>query len=130
MLKLEFILENETHKIPWHFEVQTDHLILARRPDLVMINKKKRICLTVDFAIPADDRENIKRDKYSNFASELKKVWNIKVTVTLIIICVLETVPKDLVRGLEKLKIGGQTETIQTTSLLRLVRILRIVLET
>ena len=29
----ESVLENETHKLPRDFELQTDHLITARRPD-------------------------------------------------------------------------------------------------
>ena len=33
--------ENEMHKFLWDFEIQTDHLISARRPDLVIVNKKK-----------------------------------------------------------------------------------------
>ena len=36
----ESVFENETHKILWDFKMQTDHLILARRP--VLINKKIR----------------------------------------------------------------------------------------
>ena len=28
--------------IPWNFEIQTDHQILAKRPDLMIINKKKK----------------------------------------------------------------------------------------
>ena len=40
--KPESVPENETHKILWNFEVQMDHLISARRPDLVLINQKKR----------------------------------------------------------------------------------------
>ena len=36
------VLENETHKLFWDFEIQTVHLILARRPDLEIVNKKKR----------------------------------------------------------------------------------------
>ena len=36
------VLENETQKLFRDFEVQTDHLILARRPDQVIINKKKK----------------------------------------------------------------------------------------
>ena len=31
----ESVLENETHKVLWDFEVQTDHLSQVRRPDLV-----------------------------------------------------------------------------------------------
>ena len=37
------VLENDTHKLLWDFDIQTDHLISARRPDLIIINKKKKI---------------------------------------------------------------------------------------
>ena len=36
------ILENDTHKLLWDFDIQTDHLISARRPDLIIINHKKK----------------------------------------------------------------------------------------
>ena len=39
MHKTEFVLENEIHKIPFDFEIQTDPLIPVRRPDLVVINR-------------------------------------------------------------------------------------------
>ena len=42
MLNPESVLENEKHKRLWDFEIQTDHLISARRADLVVINNKKR----------------------------------------------------------------------------------------
>ena len=35
------VLKHETHKLLWDFDIQTDHLISARRPDLIIINKKK-----------------------------------------------------------------------------------------
>ena len=38
----ESVLENETYKILWDFEILTDHLISARQPELVIINNKKR----------------------------------------------------------------------------------------
>ena len=37
----ESVLENETHELFWDFEIQTDHQISARRPELIVINKKK-----------------------------------------------------------------------------------------
>ena len=59
------------------FNIQMDPLILARRPDLIIINKKKRTCKIVDFAVPANYRiklkESEKKDKYHDFAKELKK---------------------------------------------------------
>ena len=67
------VLENSTHKFLWDFDVHTDHLIFARRPDLIIINKK-----IIDFAVPADHRINLKecekKDKYLDLAGELKKL--------------------------------------------------------
>ena len=36
------VLENDTHKLLWDFNAQTDHLISARRSDLIIINEKKK----------------------------------------------------------------------------------------
>ena len=36
------VLENNTHKLLWDFDIHTDHQISARRPDLIIINKKKK----------------------------------------------------------------------------------------
>ena len=56
------VLENDTHKLLWDFDVQTNHLISARRPDRMIINqkKKKRICKNIDFAVPANHRIKLK----------------------------------------------------------------------
>ena len=35
------ILENNTHKLLRDFDIHTDHLISAKRPDLIIINKNK-----------------------------------------------------------------------------------------
>ena len=43
MQNLAPVLENATHKLLWDFNIQTDHLIPVRSPDLIIINKKKRI---------------------------------------------------------------------------------------
>ena len=128
------VLENDAHKLLWDFNIQTDQLISARKPHLIIINKKKRNCKIVDFAVPADHRINLKesekKDKYLDLARELKKLWNMKVTIVLIVIGALGTITKVLLKGLEDLKVGGRVETIQTTALLRTTRILRRVLET
>ena len=41
------VLENDTQKLRWHFDIwhfdiHMDHLISARRLDLIIINNKKR----------------------------------------------------------------------------------------
>ena len=42
MHKPESVLKKRTHKILWDFEMQTDHLIAARKPNMVIINQKKK----------------------------------------------------------------------------------------
>ena len=106
----------------------TDHLISARRPDQVIVNKnnKKRVS-----AFPADHRvkfkEREKRDEYLDLARELKKTmenesegdtncnWRARYNHQSI--------------GIGDLDIRGRVETIQTTTLLKSARILRRVLE-
>ena len=100
------VLENNTHKLLWDFDVHTDHLISARRPDLIIINKKKkRTCKIVDFAAPSDHRIKLKecekKDKYLDFVRELKKPWNLQVTIIPIVIGAFDTVTKGLLKGLE-----------------------------
>ena len=86
--------KNETPKVLWDTEIQTDLLILARRPDL----------------------ESEKIDKYLNFAREMKKLCNMRMTVIPIVVGAL--VPKGLERRLEELKIR-KNQDHQITTLLR-----------
>ena len=97
--------------------IQTDHLISARRPDLKVINKKKRTCKIVDFAVPVDHRiklkESAKKDKYLDLDWELKKkLWKMKVTIITIVVGAFGTVTKGLLKGLEVLEVRGRAETI------------------
>ena len=106
------ILENNTHKLLWDFNGHTDHLISARRPDLIIINKKKRTCKIVNFAVPVDNRiklkEREKKDKYIDLARELKKLWNMQVTFIPIVIGAFGTVTKGLLKGLEDLEMADE----------------------
>ena len=105
------VLENNTRKLLWNFDIHTDQLILARKPDLTIINKKKRTCKIVDFAVLADHRIKLKecekKDKYLDLARELKKLWNMKVTIVPIVIGALGTITKGLLKGLEDLEADG-----------------------
>ena len=61
----------------------------------------------MDFAVSADYRVKLKkrekRDKCLELARGLKKLWNEKVLVILIVIIVLGTASEGLVQGLEDL---------------------------
>ena len=71
------VLENDTHKIQWNFNIQMDHLISAKRPDTIIIKKKKREFgklsillsrLTTELKLKGCE----KKDKYFDLARELK----------------------------------------------------------
>ena len=92
------------------------------------------MCKIVDFTVPADHRIKLKecekKDKYLDLTKELKKLWNMKVTIVPIVIGAFGTITKGLLKGLEDLEVGGRVETIQMTALLRKAGRLRRVMET
>ena len=59
MLNQASVPENYKHKLLRDFDIQADHLISARRPDRIIINKKKNIKI-VDFAVLVDHRIELK----------------------------------------------------------------------
>ena len=76
-----------------------DYLVSARRTDLIIINKKKRICkigVPADHGIKLKDCE--KKGKYLDLARELKMLWNMKVTIVTIVIGAFGTVKK-IIKG-------------------------------
>ena len=70
----------------------------------------------VPFDVPTDHRiklkESEKKDKYLDFARELKKLWHMEVTIIPIVIGGFGTVTKGLLKGLEDLEAGERVETI------------------
>ena len=128
------ILENDTHKLLWDFDIETDHLILARTPDLIIINKKREIWKIVDFVVPVDHgitlKECEKKDKYLDLARELKKTMEHESDDYTNCDCAFNTVTKGLLKFPEDLEVGERVETIQTPALLKTARILGRVLET
>ena len=116
----ESVLDNEMHKLLWGVEWETDHQISVRRPDRMIANKKKkkkidRTYWTVEFAISVDPsvkKQSGKKHKYLDLASELEKLWNMKVTVKPIVIGALQTVPKEFVKKLKDLEIWGCVDAI------------------
>ena len=74
----------------WDFSIQTDHVIEARRPDLVVVDKKDRSCKITDFAVLGDsgieEKEKDKTEKYQDLGRELQKIWNVKVKSILLVV--------------------------------------------
>ena len=112
---IKSVLENETHKILWDFEIQTDHSILAKLATPSDNLKEKRNCNLMNFGVSLDHRvkkkETEKINKYLDLAREPKKA-------------VLHEGDSDAnnswcAENLEKNWKSGRIETIQTTALLK-----------
>ena len=57
----ECVMENKDYNIYWDFMIQCDRLIEARKPDVVLIDKRTKEVKIIDIAIPGDKRVKIRR---------------------------------------------------------------------
>ena len=127
--RAEPVIENEKVKLLWDFNVQTDKVIEARRPDLILENKETSECQIIDIAIPGDTRvvkkEEEKVDKYKELAFEIGRLWKVKPRVIPIVIGALGTISSRLIPYLAEIGVQLSFETIQKTALLGTAQILR-----
>ena len=77
------LAENSTCKISWDFNIQCDHEIEHRRPDLIIMDKEKRTALIIDVAVPADHRVREKElEKINKYHEALKReiirMWTLR----------------------------------------------------
>ena len=125
----ENVNENENFKILWDFTIQYDHIIEARRPDIVVVDKETMI---IDMAIPGDkrlcDKEREKIKKYSLLKAKLP-VWEMeKVVVIPAVVGALGTITTNFKKYIENLGIDIIIEHTQKSALLETARIIRKVL--
>ena len=117
----------------WDFRIQTDHVIQAQRPDLVVVDKKERSCKIIDFAVPGDskieEKENDKIEKYQELGRELQKIWDVKVKIIPLVVGSLGAIPKQFGNRLKQIGITAGTAQVQKAVLLGTARIFRKVLE-
>ena len=128
------VAENEDVKLLWDFQVQTDHVIPARRPDILILKKKESTAIIIDISVPGDtrikDTEEAKILKYQDLRREIKKLWNLKsVKVVPIIVGTLGAVTPNLRKYLDEVDCNLSISNIQKTALLGTARILRMVLD-
>ena len=127
----EKVVENDSWKILSDGTIQTDHVIKARRLDMVQIDKTKNECKIIDLACPFDRRiEEKEKDKikgYNDLKRELKEIW---VKVIPVVVGALGTTPKKLKQRLSNIGIETRIVELQKTTILYSARILQNVLET
>ena len=62
------VLENYKFKILWDFSVQTETKMDHNKPDLILLEKREKICYIVDVACQFDSRLE-KKDKVTNYTN-------------------------------------------------------------
>ena len=130
----EGAVENGEVKLLWDITIQCDNVIEARKPDIVVVDKKKHKGLMIGVAVPADFRvekkETEKVVKYQELKREIGRLWKLKhVEVVQVVIGALGIVTKDFDRWIAKLGITYNIGVMQKTALQGTARILRKVLE-
>lgn len=130
--RAESVLENDNVKILWDFNIHTDRVIEARRPDIVVVDKRNAETTIIDIAVPGDyrvkEKESEKIGKYQDLALELTRLWKTSTKVIPIVIGALGASHKTV----DWMALLGVAENkyplIQQTALLGSAHILRKVL--
>ena len=83
------------------FSIQTDHVIEAHTPDLVVVDKKRRTCKIIDFVVPEDSMVEAKERELVGF---------------------LGAIPKQSGNRLKEIGVTAQLRKFQIAVLLRILR--------
>ena len=102
----EGVVEIEEIKVLWDINVQCHNVIEARRPDIIVIDRKERKGIINDITIPAEvrvgEKEREKGGKYQDLKREIGRLWKLKkVEFVPVVIGALGSVTKDLIGGLK-----------------------------
>ena len=78
------------------FNIQTDHVIQARRPDIVVKDKELNHTWIIDTAVAGDARVKDKKKvaKYQDLARELRRLWETSVNAIPVVVGALGAVTK------------------------------------
>lgn len=75
------VLETPSHLLYWDRTIVTDKTVDFNRPDIVLIDKSKKVAFIIDIAVPLtaniSSTENEKIAKYINLAIEMKRLWGL-----------------------------------------------------
>ena len=115
----------------WDKPVLTDRTVDHNRPDILLIDKKKKEGVIIDIAVPLShnikQKEIEKISKYENLSYELKHIWKLNVTKTYpLVISAEDLVSKNFLKYLKELQLpknvlnmGQRAVLLQTAHIVR-----------
>ena len=130
----EGAVENEEIIVLWDINIHCDTLMQARRPDLIVNDKKEQKEIIIDIAVLADIRlekkEKEKAEKYQDLKNQTKRLWKLRnVEIVPVVIGTLRSVSAKFDRWMGKLGITCNIGVMQKSALVGTARILRKALE-
>jgi len=116
----------------WNQQVQTDRTIPNNKPDVIIHDNEKGMCMLIDVAI-SGERNVIKKEakkilKYKDLTVEIQHMWNVKTKVISVIIGVTGTISKSFRKYVSNLPGKHEVKELQKRAILDTALILRKVL--
>lgn len=110
--------EEENVVVLWDTQIQTDRTVGGNKPDIVIKNLAKKVCIIIDVAVPHDgniiEKEAEKRLKYKDLQIEVQRMWGMKCEVIPIIIGATGAISKNFKNYLTKIPGNDQKQTMRT----------------
>ena len=128
------VVENNSIKILWDFNIFADHVISARRMDIIVIEKVFSVVTLINVSIPTDKHLTVKVEeklsKYQDLRIELERLWRKRTVMVSVVIGALGYITKRFHSFLGLLGIDSlNLYILQKTALLGTATILRKVLQ-
>uniref|UniRef100_H3A107 Reverse transcriptase domain-containing protein n=1 Tax=Latimeria chalumnae TaxID=7897 RepID=H3A107_LATCH len=94
------VTENQEVTILWDMHVHTDRLLSANNPDIIVKDKKKKICILIDVTVPSDiniaAKEIEKLIKCKDLQMEIQRMWGMHITIIPVVDCATGLIKKGM----------------------------------
>jgi len=115
----------------WNQQLQTDRTIPNNKPDIIIRDNEKGICMLIDVEI-SGERNVIKKEvekilKYKDLTIEIQRMWNVK-TKVISVIGATGTISKPFRKYVSNIPGKHEVKELQKTAVLGTAHILRKVL--
>ena len=104
------VVQNNSTKILWNFQIQTDHEVINKKPDVIVVDKINKTANLIEIAVPNDynicNKRLQKMRACTTLSGEIKTLWNLnKVQITSIIVGAMGTFHNKFDDDISKLRL-------------------------
>lgn len=115
-------------------QVHTDREIRANRPDIIIKDKKNKMCYLIDMTVPSERNVSVKEieklSKYKDLEIEINRMWEMRTAVIPVVIGALGLIKKGQDKHIAKIPGRVEISELQKAVLLGTAHIIRKILST